>query len=173
MTRKSPYPVIDVFAGPGGLGEGFSSLLRGKKDAFFQSAVSIEQDEFAHKTLLLRHFLKSFRTEELPGDYYRYLKGDITIEELYRLYPKQKAHAEHSAIRISLGADNHEHVRRLITRTLRKQKKWALVGGPPCQAYSLVGRSRMMGDPDFEEDERHFLTGSTSVSSLITRHPSS
>lgn len=157
MTRKSAYPVVDVFAGPGGLGEGFTSLERGKKDTFFRSAVSIEQDEFAHKTLHLRHFLKSFRTKELPEDYYRYLKGDVTIDELYRLHPKQKAHADHSAIRISLGPDNHEHVRKLINRGLKKQKKWALVGGPPCQAYSLVGRSRMMGDPDFEEDARHFL----------------
>ena len=32
-----------------------------------------------------------------------------------------------------------------------------MIGGPPCQAYSLVGRSRMMNNPEFEEDERHFL----------------
>ena len=32
-----------------------------------------------------------------------------------------------------------------------------MIGGPPCQAYSVVGRSRMMGNPDFEADERHFL----------------
>lgn len=157
MTRKISYPVCDVFAGPGGLGEGFSSLMRGEKDACFRSAVSIEQDEFAHKTLLLRHFLKAFRSSELPEDYYRYLKGNITLDELYDLHPKQKEHAEKSAIRISLGTDNHGRVRNLISDRLKKQKKWALVGGPPCQAYSLVGRSRMMGDPDFEDDERHFL----------------
>ena len=28
---------------------------------------------------------------------------------------------------------------------------------PPCQAYSLAGRSRMMGNPEFAEDPRHFL----------------
>lgn len=155
--RKAAYPLVDVFAGPGGLGEGFSSLLRGKSDTCFRSAISIEQDEFAHKTLLLRHFLKAFRENELQDDYYRYLEGDITIGELYALHPKQKAHADHSAIRISLGAENHDRVRRLIAERLQKRKKWALVGGPPCQAYSLVGRSRMMGDPDFEKDERHFL----------------
>lgn len=157
MTRKAVYPLIDVFAGPGGLGEGFSSLARGKKDACFRNAVSIEQDEFAHRTLLLRHFLKGFRGGELPEDYYRYLKGDIALTELYDLHPEEKEHAERSAIRISLGADNHERVRKLISDRLRKQTKWALVGGPPCQAYSLVGRSRMMGDPEFEKDIRHFL----------------
>lgn len=157
MTRMAAYPLIDVFAGPGGLGEGFSSLTRGEKDACFRSAISIEQDEFAHRTLLLRHFLKSFKEGALPENYYRYLKGDITLNELYELHPDEKAHAERSAIRISLGADNHERVRKLISESLQNQKKWALVGGPPCQAYSLVGRSRMMGDPKFEKDERHFL----------------
>lgn len=155
--RKSAYPLVDVFAGPGGLGEGFSSLSRGKSDSCFRSAVSIEQDEFAHKTLLLRHFLKAFKGNELPYDYYRYLRGDITVDEFYELHPKEKKHADRSAIRISLGSENHNHVRRLITDRLKKQRKWALVGGPPCQAYSLVGRSRMMGDPEFEKDERHFL----------------
>ena len=157
MSRRAAYPVVDVFAGPGGLGEGFSSLRRGKRGASFRSVLSIEQDEWAHKTLLLRHFLKLFNENELPEDYYRYLKGDITLDELYRLYPKQKAHSERSVIRISLGAETHELVRNLISGRLGTQKKWALVGGPPCQAYSLVGRSRMMGDPGFEKDERHFL----------------
>lgn len=157
MTRRTPYPLVDIFAGPGGLGEGFSSLLRGGKDACFRSVVSIEQDEFAHKTLHLRHFLRSFRGKDLPEDYYKYLGRRITLKELHKLHPVQKDHADKSAIRVSLGAENHEHVRGLISDRLKKQKKWALVGGPPCQAYSLVGRSRMMGDPDFEDDVRHFL----------------
>ncbi|MGC3938748.1 DNA cytosine methyltransferase [Roseobacter sp. EG26] len=157
MTSKAAYPLVDVFAGPGGLGEGFSSLIRGTKDACFRSVISVEQNEFAHKTLLLRHFLKNFKGSEPPDDYYNYLKGSISLEELYELHPKQKEHAERSAIRISLGPDNHERVRKLISDRLQKNKKWALVGGPPCQAYSLVGRSRMMGDPDFEKDARHFL----------------
>lgn len=157
MTRKAAYPLVDVFAGPGGLGEGFLSLRRGEKDACFNSAVSIEQDEIAHRTLFLRHFLRSFSGSELPEDYYRYLSQEIALDELYELHPKQKLHAKQSAIRISLGPDNHERVRNLISKRLRAKKKWALVGGPPCQAYSLVGRSRMMGDPEFEDDERHFL----------------
>lgn len=118
MTRKAPYPVVDIFAGPGGLGEGFSSLNRGKKDACFKSVVSIEQDKCAHQTLMLRHFLKSFKGGKFPEDYYCYLKGNISIEELYRRHPEQKEHASKSAIRISLGADNHERVRQLISNGL-------------------------------------------------------
>lgn len=157
MSRKVIYPIIDIFAGPGGLGEGFSSLLRGKSDAFFRNVISVEQDEFAHRTLLLRHFLKDFKSDQFPSDYYDYLKGNITLQELFALYPIQKKHADSSAIRASLGTENHDHIRRLISQQLKKHKKWVLVGGPPCQAYSLVGRSRMMSNPAFEEDERHFL----------------
>lgn len=156
-TTKTPYPVVDLFAGPGGLGEGFSSLIHGQNCSNFKSVISIEQDKFAHQTLLLRHFIRSFENFSLPEDYYRYLKNEISLEELYQLHPKEKEKASRSAIQISLGPENHECIRKLISDRLNKHKKWALVGGPPCQAYSLVGRSRMMGNPDFEEDVRHFL----------------
>ncbi|SFQ55783.1 MULTISPECIES: DNA cytosine methyltransferase [Nitratireductor] len=151
------YPVVDVFAGPGGLGEGFCSLDDGKANPRFRSAASIEQDRFSFQTLHLRHFLRSFPRGEFPEDYYRYLRGEIPLEELYDLYPENRAHADRSALQISLGPQNHETVRKLISERLKSETRWALVGGPPCQAYSLVGRSRMMGDPEFEKDIRHFL----------------
>lgn len=156
--KNMPYPLVDVFAGPGGLGEGFASLQRkGEERSYFDSIVAIEQDKFAHRTLRLRHFLRAFESDELPEDYYRYLNGHITLNELYSQHPKEKTWADQSAIRLSLSVENHRQVRALITNRLGKEKKWALVGGPPCQAYSLVGRSRMKGDPSFESDERHFL----------------
>src|SRR5690606_33344546 len=41
----------------------------------------------------------------------------------------------------------------------RGDRPWILVGGPPCQAYSLVGRARNRGIRNYrpESDERHFL----------------
>ncbi len=62
-----------------------------------------------------------------------------------------------SALRISLGRETHAEVRNIIQDRLEANEPWALVGGPPCQAYSLAGRSRMMGRPGFEQDERHTL----------------
>ncbi len=152
-----PYPVIDLFAGPGGLGEGFSSLVDEKERNRFRSAVAIERDEFSHKTLLMRHFLRSFPDGEAPDDYYDFLAGDLTAVELASRYPKEWIEAEHSALRISLGSESHDQVRGIIRKRLGRTRKWALVGGPPCQAYSLVGRARMMGRPNFESDERHTL----------------
>lgn len=152
-----PYPVVDVFAGPGGLGEGFSMVRDGDGHRRFESAVAIERDEFAHSTLLLRHFLRHFREDEQPDDYYSYLAGDVTLEDLYRRHPREFRKAQKSALRVELGPANHEAVGHRITEALGAMRKWALVGGPPCQAYSLAGRSRMMGDPAFAKDERHFL----------------
>ncbi|MGS4991017.1 DNA cytosine methyltransferase [Roseibium sp. RP-7] len=153
---RPAYPIVDIFAGPGGLGEGFASFDEDAVQPRFKSVASIESNEFAHRTLHLRHFLRTFR-EGFPDEYYSYLKGRIEIEELYSKYPENRAHADNTALRISLGPENHDVVRSLIGTKLRGLDKWALVGGPPCQAYSLVGRSRMMGDPDFMQDVRHFL----------------
>ena len=51
-----PIPIIDLFAGPGGLGEGFSSVLDEKGNRTFQIKLSIEKDPYAHQTLRLRSF---------------------------------------------------------------------------------------------------------------------
>lgn len=154
---RHPFPVVDLFAGPGGLGEGFASLTDERGSRRFDSVVAIERDEFSHSTLFLRHFVRSFPDGEAPDDYYGFLKGDLTAEELFRKYPIHHRHAKQSALRISLGDDSHALVKRTIRARLAGEDRWALVGGPPCQAYSLVGRSRMMNRPEFEQDERHTL----------------
>jgi DNA (cytosine-5)-methyltransferase 1 len=155
--RSNAYPVVDLFAGPGGLGEGFASALDEKGRHRFRSTVSIERDEYSHRTLLLRHFVRHFPDEEAPDDYYEFLADRITDTELFNRHPAAYLEAKQSALRISLGADSHALVRQLIGDRLRGIDRWALVGGPPCQAYSLAGRSRMKGDPDFEQDEKHTL----------------
>ncbi len=154
---KHPYPIIDLFAGPGGLGEGFSSYYDTDGNPIFHSVASIERDEFSHKTLLLRHFLRSFPENAFPQEYYDYLAGRTTVDQLFGDYPEQYQAASETALKISLGPENHETVKKIVTDRLGASKKWVLIGGPPCQAYSLVGRSRMMGSEDFEKDERHFL----------------
>lgn len=155
--NSKPHLVVDIFAGPGGLGEGFLSRRSEKGGARFQSALSIEKDRDAHSTLTLRHFIREFPGQEFPEDYYRYLAGEITLETLYEAYPKEYAAAQSSARQITLGPESNAEVRALLKKKLKHRERWALVGGPPCQAYSLVGRSRMSGNPDFEHDERHFL----------------
>jgi DNA (cytosine-5)-methyltransferase 1 len=150
------YPVIDLFAGPGGLGEGFASLKKSQKSVF-KTLASFERDPFAYKTLLLRHFFRSLKTDDALKDYYSYLAAEIERNKLFELHPREFQEAKSSAMQISLGSDTHEHVEKIIKAKLGRKKKWVLVGGPPCQAYSLVGRSRRANDPEFEHDEKHFL----------------
>lgn len=154
---KSQYPVVDLFAGPGGLGEGFAELRTNDSTPVFGSIASIEEEKFAYQTLLLRHFYRSFRREDVPDGYYDYLASRISKEELVSGNVKHWEKAGRAVLQISLGPEKHNEVRKLINQRLKKRNRWVLVGGPPCQAYSLVGRSRRKGDPEFEDDERHFL----------------
>jgi hypothetical protein len=69
-------PVIDLFAGPGGLGEGFSALRGPGGDHAFRVRLSIEMDEHSHQTLMLRSFFRQFDDGEVPSAYYEYLRGE-------------------------------------------------------------------------------------------------
>ncbi|MCY4780367.1 DNA cytosine methyltransferase [Sphingobacterium sp. UT-1RO-CII-1] len=145
-----PIPIIDLFAGPGGLGEGFSSILDNDDNRVFQIKLSIEKDPYAHQTLRLRSFFRKFPEGKVPSEYYEFVRGDITLNELYTKYPEQFREADEEAWCATLGtADNgdpyattNEEIDRRIVRALNGQRDWVLIGGPPCQAYSLVGRSR-------------------------------
>lgn len=135
-------PVIDLFAGPGGLGEGFSSVVTEARGRAFKILLSVEKDKTAHKTLELRAFFRAFPFGEVPQDYYKYLRGEITRDKLFEKHPKQAREAREEAQHMTLGVDN---VTSLVGERLNGAEKWVLIGGPPCQAYSLVGRSRMSG----------------------------
>jgi DNA (cytosine-5)-methyltransferase 1 len=154
-------PVIDIFAGPGGLGEGFSAYGSSSGERPFRIALSIEKDPDAHKTLKLRSFFRQFADEDRPLEYYDCLRGELSIDELYRRFPAEAARASSEAWQAELGATDFpaNEVDDRIKAALKGRGKWVLIGGPPCQAYSLVGRSRMIpSDPEkYERDHRHFL----------------
>ena len=155
--NKLAYPVIDLFAGPGGLGEGFASVLNSDNRRKFNNAVSIDSDKHSHQTLLLRHFIRGFNHSEVPSEYYDYLAGKIQFKCLFNCYQSKFEEAEKVALRIQLGNENRPRIKQIINSRIAANNKWVLVGGPPCQAYSIVGRSRMKGKKDFEKDERHYL----------------
>lgn len=153
-------PIVDLFAGPGGLGEGFSSFRDCADRQIFKIVLSIEKDPIAHRTLKLRSFFRQFPKRQVPEDYYSFLRGELTLEELYQRYPDQSAEAAAEAWNAELGADRRfpkAEIDERIRQGLNGAKDWVLIGGPPCQAYSLVGRSRMKGMKKYRSDKRHFL----------------
>lgn len=154
-----PIPVIDLFAGPGGLGEGFSSYVPPPGRRSFKIRLSIEKDREAHSTLTLRAFFRQFRQGAAPKAYYDHLRGTLSREALFAAFPAQARSAQKEAWLCELGQNSAEEVDERVSTALDGAEKWVLIGGPPCQAYSLVGRSRMRGvDPaKFEQDPRHFL----------------
>lgn len=139
------YPVIDLFAGPGGLAEGFSSLANQHGERIFDIRLSIEKDTYAHQTLRLRSFVRQFPIHQLPEDYYSFIEGRISIDELYANHSEQFNHANQEAWRATLGETPEEEIDYRISEQLQGRQDWVLIGGPPCQAYSLVGRSRVGG----------------------------
>ena len=48
---SGPIPIVDLFAGPGGLGEGFASCLTDALTTAFEVRLSIEMDPDAHTAL--------------------------------------------------------------------------------------------------------------------------
>ena len=80
-SRQECFPVIDLFAGPGGLGEGFSAL---KHDhATFDVVLSVEKDPAAYQTLVLRAFFRQLVNDEQRRLNYQYLRGELTREKLF------------------------------------------------------------------------------------------
>ena len=153
------YKVIDLFAGPGGLGEGFASLNGGKT---FSISVSVEMESSAHKTLSLRSFFRDARLKDdskALSAYYSFCNS-ATAKHPRELLTATWASATNDARKLTLGnSDDNAELDQIIKEKDLKEEETVLIGGPPCQAYSLVGRSRNMGNAAYiaEDDHRHFL----------------
>ena len=155
----SPVPIVDLFAGPGGLGEGFSRVNDGKA---FKIVVSIEKDPHAIQTLRLRAFYRAWvgSGRKLPKAYLDLLSAKNEKEKASAIDILSELDewkiAQNEALHLELGKDNQEiydHIKQRLAGT----NKWVLIGGPPCQAYSLVGRSRMKNHDGNKKDHRHHL----------------
>lgn len=154
-----PIQIIDLFAGPGGLGEGFSSFRNGEA---FRIAVSAEMESSAHSTLRLRSFFRRIRNDARAiREYYDFCHSSSGRDfKQNPLTASAWEESEWEAQQLTLGVDSHNaKLDQLIDHRLDRKKDWVLIGGPPCQAYSLVGRARNRGTAGYraEDDHRHFL----------------
>lgn len=157
----STFGIVDLFAGPGGLGEGFASLVE-DGHAPFRIGISVEKEASAHRTLTLRAFLREHRRRH-GGTLEQFINfhagliaepdwGSVDVEA-WRL-------AAEEARCLELGTDSAaEAIDEATSRLRRDFDDTILIGGPPCQAYSLVGRARSKGKLGYvpENDPRHYL----------------
>lgn len=150
--------VIDLFAGPGGLGEGFASLDDGEK---FNISVSAEMNPVAHETLRLRAFFRILKKNNRDGlaGYYNYCNGlsdsPFTPDTL-----KEWLEAGEEAKCFTLGTlEDDIKLDNILDERINSAEPCVLIGGPPCQAYSIVGRARNKANAKYipERDKRHFL----------------
>ena len=131
---------LDLFAGAGGLSEGF---IR----AGFTPVSHVEMDAAACYTLKTRLAYKWLMDKGKSDIYDSYLRGEITREAFYAEVPDSLLA---TVLNYEISWANIEEVFQKIDENLHGEKIDLIVGGPPCQAYSLIGRARdengMLGD---------------------------
>ena len=161
---SAPIPIIDLFAGPGGLNEGFSRLGEDNNEPRFETIGSFEMESSAINTLTVRGLYRDLlRHGGVPASYYEFIRGELTWndfladERIATALERSKSHVN----QVELGSEEDQSnalIRTALdTAGVDEQSAWVLIGGPPCQAYSLAGRSRRTNDASFATDKKHFL----------------
>lgn len=140
--------ILDLFSGAGGLSEGFFRV-----GSTFVGHV--EADAYACKTLKTRTAYWNLKKENKLNIYNDYLLKKITTEELW-----EEANVLNSddVINIPISDESFSEITGKIRKNIKDKnvkKVDLIIGGPPCQAYSIVGRARMK--ESVACDPRNFL----------------
>ncbi len=150
-NKYSNYNFIDLFAGAGGLSEGFLQ-------AGFRPVAHVEMNEYAAKTLETRSAYYYLKNSGNLALYRKYLSGDISRDELMKKIP---ASVTKTVINETLSDETLPAVFKTIDGIMKIRgirKIDVIVGGPPCQAYSLVGRAQSSHmETPMEDDPRNYL----------------
>lgn len=136
---------LDLFAGAGGLSEGF---IR----AGFLPVSHVEMDTAACYTLKTRLAYKWLQKRGRERLYDSYLNGEITREQFYAEVPEDVLS---TVLNYEISWDNIEEIFKKVDKNVKGKKIDLIVGGPPCQAYSLIGRAR--DEKGMQGDKRNYL----------------
>ncbi|MBP6424551.1 MAG: DNA cytosine methyltransferase [Flavobacterium sp.] len=134
---------IDLFAGAGGLSEGF--IRNG-----FNPIAHVEMNKDACDTLKTRTAFHYLKENSQINTYYDYLKGKISRQELWDKIPKNLIE---SVINKEISTTTLPSIFEKIDNELGENQVDLVIGGPPCQAYSVAGRARK----NMEDDPRNHL----------------
>ena len=134
---------IDLFAGAGGLSEGFIS-------EGFSPIAHVEMNKHACDTLKTRVAYHYLIKNNKFNIYEKYLESKITRDELWDYIPKSELE---TVIHSEISTKTISEIFSKIDLKLNNKKVNVdlIIGGPPCQAYSIIGRARdknsMKDDP--------------------------
>lgn len=137
---------IDLFSGAGGLSEGFIN-------SGFTPVAHVEIDKSACETLETRIAYHSLKEQNGLSLYNDYIQGKIPREDFISKSLTEKERK--SVINLGIGGGNNQEIFNRIDCLLDNENVDLLIGGPPCQAYSLVGRAR--DSKGMKDDPRNFL----------------
>ncbi len=150
-SRDHVVSFIDLFAGAGGLSEGFVQ-------AGFVPIAHVDMDYYSCQTLRTRACFRFMKASGQLDIYRRYLRKEISQEELYSFVPERVLRG---VICETMSEETIDDIFRRIDFEMQDLGIGCVdlvIGGPPCQSYSLVGRSRvcMDGDPRNTLYEQYF-----------------
>ena len=151
VTNGGALTVLDMFAGAGGLSEGF--FRKG-----FRFIAHIEKDAHASRTLETRALYHALRNNGMLDLYYSYLKGEVSRDLLFEETEEFSGDISSSIFNVEISEKTEKPLIEKIQERMKKhhiQKVDVMIGGPPCQAYSITGRSR---DPHrMKDDPRNYI----------------
>lgn len=148
MTNKKPYTFIDLFAGAGGLSEGF---IR----AGFTPIAHIEMKQDACNTLKTRSAFHYLQNHGQLSIYEEYLKNKEEGTDGSALWAQVPSEVTNAAICATIGEETIKGIFEKVDSLKGNKTVDIIIGGPPCQAYSVAGRARM--GKAVEEDPRNEL----------------
>jgi len=138
------FSAVDLFAGPGGLGEGFSR-------AAFELVASVECDPHAVLTLRTRIAYRELEVIGKPSLYWSYVRGEVDFGELLERFGEIDRKIGRTLIPETISEDTRGRILDRIVSSYSKEGFAGvnvLLGGPPCQLYSLAGRARYSSMPE-------------------------
>jgi DNA (cytosine-5)-methyltransferase 1 len=152
--KDSKFVAVDLFAGSGGLGEGFSR-------AGFDVVCSVEKNRWAAKTLLTRVMFRVLKQLNRISLYWDYVRGNRTLEDILNMYPEIRYKMNSRVLVKTISENSRSGILNWIENGLKNAgatNLTVLLGGPPCQLYSIIGRSRYSSMKDkFYRDPRRKL----------------
>ena len=142
---KSPL-VLDLFAGGGGLSEGFLNVG-------CEMVGYIESDKSSCETLITRNMYYALNKRNKLKDYRDYVIGKVSKQELIN---KFELHREKdSVLCAAISENNYKDLIESVKYRLNNRQLDFIIGGPPCQAYSHIGRAR--DKQNMKDDMRNYL----------------